>query len=104
MIRKASIMKVYKECYSEYKERHDQLWPRMEKEIKEHGAHNYSIFLDEESGTLFAYVEIENEKRWGNIANTDVCKEWWAYMEPLMETNLDNSPVAVELKEVFHLG
>ncbi|WP_078434890.1 L-rhamnose mutarotase [Metabacillus halosaccharovorans] len=104
MIRKASIMFVYKDQYEEYKRRHDELWPEMEKELKEHGAHNYSIFLDEESGQLFAYLEIEDEERWNQMASTDICQKWWTYMEPLMETSPDNSPVSKELKSVFYLA
>ncbi len=104
MIRKASIMYVYKDQYEEYKLRHDELWPEMEQELKAHGAHNYSIFLDEESGQLFAYVEIEDEERWNQMAFTDICQKWWAYMEPLMETNLDKSPLTKELKNVFYLA
>ncbi|MDQ0178024.1 L-rhamnose mutarotase [Bacillus chungangensis] len=103
MIRKASVMFVYKECYEEYKRRHDELWPEMAAALKAHGAHNYSIFLDEETGRLYAYLEIEDEKKWADMAKTEVCQKWWAYMEPLMETNQDNSPVSVELKEVFYL-
>lgn len=103
MTRKASIMIVYKEQFIEYKRRHDELWPEMEKELKAHGAHNYSIFLEKSTGQLFAYVEIENEEKWNQMAETDICQKWWAYMEPLMETNPDNSPVSTELTEVFHL-
>lgn len=103
MIRKATIMTVYQEYYEEYKRRHDEIWPEMKKVLKEHGAHNYSIFLDERSGQLFAYVEVEDEEKWNQIAETEVCQRWWAYMEPLMETNPDNSPISIELKEVFHL-
>lgn len=103
MIRKASVMFVYKECYEEYKRRHDELWPEMAAALKAHGAHNYSIFLDEETGRLYAYLEIEDEKKWADMAKTEVCQKWWAYMEPLMETNQDNSPVSVNLKEVFYL-
>src|SRR5699024_5954069 len=103
MIRKASIMSVYKDCYEEYEKRHDELWPEMEEVLKANGDHNYSIFLHHETGQLFAYVEVEDEERWDAISKTEVCQRWWAYMEPLMETNDDNSPVSVELKEVFHL-
>ena len=103
MIRKASMMTVYKDQYDEYKKRHDELWPEMEQEIKAHGAHHYSIFLNEATGQLFAYVEVENEELWSQIAKTEVCQKWWAYMEPIMETNEDNSPVSIELTEVFYL-
>ncbi|MDQ0253406.1 L-rhamnose mutarotase [Evansella vedderi] len=103
MIRKASVMKVYPGHFEEYKKRHDELWPEMGEMLKEHGAHNYSIFLDEETGNLFAYVEIEDEERWSKVAETEICQKWWAYMKDIMETNPDNSPVAKELKDVFYL-
>ena len=37
------------------------------------------------------------------IADTAVNRRWWAYMRDLMATNPDNSPVRVELREVFHV-
>jgi len=103
MIRKASKMKVFPGRYGEYKKRHDELWPEMEATLKEHGAHDYSIFLDEETGILFAYVVIESEERWNAVAQTEVCQKWWAYMKDIMETNEDNSPKSWALKEVFYL-
>ncbi|KHD85894.1 L-rhamnose mutarotase [Heyndrickxia ginsengihumi] len=103
MIRKASIMFLYKDHYEEYKRRHDELWPEMAKALKDHGAHNYSIFLDKETGRLFAYLEVEDEAMYEQIAATEICKKWWSYMEPLMETNEDSSPVSIDLEEVFHL-
>lgn len=104
MIRKATVMTVYKDQYEEYKQRHNELWPELADELRAHGARNYSIFLEEETGKLFAYVEIESEEKWAQMAETDICRKWWAYMEPIMETNPDNSPVAVELKDVFYLA
>ncbi|MEH7414877.1 L-rhamnose mutarotase [Neobacillus drentensis] len=103
MIRKASIMFVNRDSYDEYKRRHDEIWPEMASELKAHGAHNYSIFLDKETGRLFAYVEIEDEEKWEHMSQTAICKKWWAYMEPLMDTNADNSPVSINLEELFYL-
>ena len=34
----------------------------------------------------------------------EMTKRWWAYMADIMETNADNSPVTVPLREVFHLN
>ena len=73
------------------------------KVLKDHGSHNYSIFLDEETSDLFAYVELENADLWNKVAETEECKKWWAFMKDIMETNPDNSPKSVELKEVFYL-
>lgn len=103
MLRKASIMFVDKDKIDEYKRRHDELWPEMEKTLKEHGVHNYSIFVEESTGRLFAYLELDHNHKWDEIAKTEVCQKWWKFMAPIMETNEDYSPVSIELKEVFHL-
>jgi L-rhamnose mutarotase len=103
MIRKAFIMRLRPNQQTEYERRHNPIWPELQTILQQHGVHNYSIFLDRESDTLFAYAEIESEARWAAIANTEVCQRWWAYMKDLMETNDDNSPVAIALDQVFHL-
>ncbi len=103
MIRKAFTMQVHPGRHEEYRERHNPIWPELEETLKAHGVHNYSIFLDAESNRLFAYVEIEDEARWQRIAETDVCRRWWAHMSDIMPSNPDHSPIADDLHEVFHL-
>lgn len=103
MIRKAFIMFVNRDQHVEYKRRHDEISPDLAEVLTSHGAHNYSIFLDEETSRLYGYVECEDEARWAAIATTEPCQRWWAYMKDIMETNPDNSPKSVQLKEVFHL-
>jgi L-rhamnose mutarotase len=103
MIRKGFKMKLYENMAEEYKKRHDNLWPEMVKMIHEYGGKNYSIFLDEESNTLFGYLEIEDMSLWDKTAETEICKKWWKYMADVMETNADNSPIAVDFVEMFHL-
>lgn len=103
MIRKASLMKVYEDCHEEYHQRHDELWPEMEEMLLSHGVVSYSIFLDESTSNLFAYLEIEDEALWSQAADTDVCRKWWDSMKDLMETHADHSPVSRELQEVFFL-
>ncbi|PAD46568.1 L-rhamnose mutarotase [Shouchella clausii] len=104
MIRKATVMKVYKDKYDDYKQRHDKLWPEMAEMLKALGVHHYSIFLLEETGQLFAYLLVEDEASFSEVAKTEICQKWWAYMAPLMETNDDLSPVSHDLKEVFYLA
>jgi L-rhamnose mutarotase len=103
MIRKAFLMSLKPGNQAEYERRHNPIWPELQDVLRGHGVRNYSIFLDRETGTLFAYAEIESEELWAKIAQTDVCRRWWAHMRDLMLTNDDNSPVAVNLDEVFHL-
>lgn len=103
MIRKAFVMSVNPGSEAEYETRHNPIWPELEAVLKEHGVHNYSIFLHAETGQLFAYAEIEDEARWAAIARTDVCQRWWRHMGDIMPSNPDHSPVSAPLDEVFHI-
>jgi L-rhamnose mutarotase len=103
MIRTAFVMAVNPDQHGEYERRHSPIWAELEKMLKDHGAHNYSIFLDEETSRLFAYVEIEDEERWAGSAETEICQKWWAYMADIMPSNPDNSLKSKPLREVFHL-
>ena len=96
-------MKLYPGMEAEYERRHILLWPEMKDMIHEHGGKNYSIFLDRDTLTLFGYIEIEDEARWSASADTAINRKWWDYMADIMETNLDNSPVCIDLHPVFHL-
>ncbi|MBC3251844.1 L-rhamnose mutarotase [Serratia fonticola] len=103
MIRKAFVMQVNPDAHAEYQRRHSPIWPELEQVLKEHGAHHYSIFLDEARNLLFGYVEIESEERWDAVANTAVCQRWWQHMGDVMPSNPDHSPVSSPLREVFYL-
>ena len=48
-------------------------------------------------------VEIIVEQKWNDIAITNICKKWSIFMAHCMETNPDNSPKSLNLKEVFHI-
>jgi len=64
---------------------------------------NILFFFDEESNLLFAYQKISGELDSKDIGKVDVVKKWWNYMEDIMVTNPDNSPVSKNLEEVFYL-
>lgn len=100
---KAFKMRLYPGQEAEYVKRHDALWQEMKEMIHEHGGSNYSIFLDRETDTLFAIVEIEDETLWDQVPDTPINRKWWDFMADIMETNPDNSPVSKDLHMVFHL-
>jgi L-rhamnose mutarotase len=87
----------------EYKRRHDAIWPELKALIKSSGVFDYSIFLDEETNTLFAVQKQEGDQSSQDLGNNPVMQKWWAYMSDIMETNADNSPVSIPLEEVFYL-
>jgi len=103
MHRLAFKMKLHAGQTDEYKRRHDQLWPELEQLLKQVGIEDYSIFLDEETNYLFGVLKISNPDAMNELSHHPVMKKWWAYMRDIMDSNPDNSPVSVPLKEVFHL-
>lgn len=86
-----------------YRERHDALWPELHQLLKEAGVSEYSIFIDEETDTLFACQKVSGEGGSQDLASHPIVQKWWAFMADIMETNVDNSPVSVPLREVFYL-
>ncbi len=103
MHRLAFRMKLHAGQTVEYKRRHDQLWPELEQLLKQTGIEDYSIFLDEETNYLFGVLKISNPNAMNDLPNHPVMKKWWAYMKDIMDSNPDNSPVSIPLKEVFYL-
>lgn len=87
----------------EYKKRHNELWPELRQLLKDAGVSEYSIFLDEETNTLFAFQKVNGNGSSQNLGQTEIVKRWWAYMSDIMKTNDDNSPVSTPLEEVFFM-
>jgi L-rhamnose mutarotase len=96
-------MSVNPDQQDEYTRRHNPIWAELADVLRQHGVQSYSIYLDPETNDLFAYAEIESDERWAAIAGTEVCRRWWRFMREVMPSNPDDSPVARELREVFHL-
>lgn len=88
---------------AEYERRHDAIWPELTALLKDAGISDYSIFLDEETGTLFAVLRRTEDHRMDALPEQEVMRRWWSFMAPLMATNPDQSPVVVPLRQVFHL-
>jgi L-rhamnose mutarotase len=87
----------------EYKKRHDQIWPELSALLRKSGVSDYSIFLDEETNTLFAVQKQSGSSSSQDLGSEAIVQRWWAYMADIMETNPDKSPVSIPLREVFHL-
>jgi L-rhamnose mutarotase len=103
MIRAAFKMKLKPGFEAEYKKRHDEIWPELSKELTTAGVSDYSIFLDEETLTLFAVQKLTDTHTSDELPQLQIVKKWWDYMADIMEVNSDNSPVATPLKEVFYM-
>jgi len=88
---------------TEYKKRHNEIWPELKQLLKDAGVSEYSIFLDEETNILFAFQKVSSDGGSQDLGQTEIVQKWWAFMADVMKTNPDNSPVSVELEEVFFM-
>ncbi len=102
MKRNAFTMKLLPGNEAEYQKRHDEIWPELSQALTEAGVSDYSIFLDEESLTLFAVQKLADNHTADSLPDLPIVRKWWESMAPLMEINPDHSPVCKPLREVFH--
>lgn len=86
----------------EYRRRHDEIWPELSRLLTDSGVSNYSIYLDEETNMLFAYLERTDDHRMAELPNAAVMRRWWDFMRDIMRYD-GGVPVAVPLPEMFHL-
>lgn len=103
MKRNAFKMKLKPGFETEYQKRHDAIWPELAALLSKSGISDYSIFLDEETLTLFAVQKLTDDFDASAIPEHPIVKKWWACMADIMETNEDCSPVTAPLREVFHM-
>jgi L-rhamnose mutarotase len=103
MKRVAFKMKLFRGQEAEYKRRHDAIWPELQQLLKNAGIAEYSIFLDEDTLDLIGVLKIVAIENMDIIAELPIMRKWWDYMKDIMETNPDNSPTSISLKEIFYM-
>jgi L-rhamnose mutarotase len=103
MNRLAFKMKLNSGQKAVYIKRHNEIWAELKALLKQAGVSEYSIFLDEETNTLFAFQKVSGEGGSQDLAQNPIVKKWWDFMADVMEVNPDNSPVSIQLEEVFYM-
>lgn len=87
----------------EYCRRHAAIWPELQQLLKDSGIHDYTIFLDEATHTLFAVQQQSGTGSSQDLGAHPIVQRWWAYMADIMDTHADNSPISTPLTEMFHM-
>ena len=88
----------------EYRKRHDEIWPELVEALRAAGVVDYLIFLDPVSDALFAVLTHEDRHSLDELPKLEVMQRWWRYMQPVMASHADASPVSVDLLPMFSLG
>jgi L-rhamnose mutarotase len=96
-------MKLLPGFKEEYARRHAAIWPELKELLKQTGVRDYTIFLDEETNTLFAVQLQEGKSSSQDLGSNPIVQKWWKYMADIMETNKDYSPISIPLEQLFHM-
>ena len=104
MTTRAFKMQLKPGVIEEYRRRHDEIWPELAEAISAAGIYDYSIFLDEQTLSLFAVLKLREGETSADLPNHPVMRKWWDYMAPLMEVEPGNRPREWPLVQLFHLA
>jgi L-rhamnose mutarotase len=88
---------------AEYEKRHDEIFPELAQALKDAGVSDYSIWHDPESNALFGILTRTDDHTMAELPDTEIMQRWWKHMADIMETDANNVPVQVPLKQVFLL-
>lgn len=88
---------------AEYRRRHDEIWPELAQALLEAGVVDYRIFLDEPANALFATLTHEDTHSLDELPGTDLMQRWWNFMQDIMPSHPDASPISVDLLPMFEL-
>lgn len=92
------------DCKAEYIKRHAEIWPEMVEVLKAAGICNYTIFANGDE--LFGYYECSRGVAFAEKTQADspVVDRWNAYMEDILELEMDPATGAQpKLEPVFRL-
>lgn len=88
---------------AEYIRRHKEIWPEMEKALKDSGICNYSIWNC--GNELFGYYECPDAAYAQEFkAKSDVMRRWSESMQHVMEMEKDSSGQNLIYQKVYELG
>lgn len=87
----------------EYRRRHDEIWPELVSLLKNAGISDYSIFLHEDTNSLFAVLRRSSDHTMDTLPLEPVMQRWWEYMSDVMASKDNNEPIVEPLQRLFYL-
>ncbi|KAK3049893.1 hypothetical protein LTR09_008813 [Extremus antarcticus] len=97
----AQIVRLQRNSAEAYKECHAAVWPAVLEQIKDCNISDYSIYLDEQSMTLFATMKYNGTDFDADMekmrANPEV-RRWWEMTDAMQETLVVGSQGSTDAK------
>ena len=107
----AQIIHIKRDSLQAYKDSHAAAWPAVLKQIKDCNISDYSIYLDEQSMTLFAsmkYTGTDFEADMQKMKANPEVQRWWRMTDGMQESLVEGSKGSMDekgwwkdLEEVF---
>ena len=88
----------------EYKRRHNEIWPELVSLLKNAGVSDYSIFLHEDTNSLFAVLRRSPEHTMHRLPLEPIMQKWWEHMADIMASGSNNEPTVEPMERVFHMA
>ena len=95
----AFVLTVRPGMCAEYRRRHAEVWPEMERALLASGIVVYEIFLDEASGRVFGHMLRDRSEP---AEEDPVILRWRAYMADVLEMEGDR-PLRTPIEKVYRL-
>ena len=107
MQRVGFLIRVRRDRLAEYLRLHDPIWPELADALRAAGMRNYTLWLDESTGTEFGYLECDDwAATCAALEKSEVHSRWQTLMQEFLETPPDaasgGQPVTM-LQQVFTL-
>jgi len=101
MIRRAFTLRLKPGALSEYKDKHDKIWPELVEEIERSGIARMTAF--EADPVIFYYSEILDEGAWDRLWHTEIHDRWGEQFKSLLAFTEEGIVDAGDLTEIFNL-
>lgn len=104
MVKQAFVLQLRAGFETEYKQRHDAIWPELVALLKRYGMADYYIYLHTETLQLFGVLNVPDDFDSEALKHEAIMQRWWESMAPLLETIPgSNEPLSIPLLPMFYM-
>lgn len=86
-----------------YQQRHDRIWPDLERALIDAGVIEYRIFNAPGDTALFAVMRRRVDHRLDDLAGSELMRRWWEMMRDVTVTGDDGRPVECGLDLMYRM-
>jgi L-rhamnose mutarotase len=88
-------------CYTEYKQAHDDLWPDIAQSMS---VNNVDMAIYRFGENLIIHATAPTQADWEKSRQVPILEKWYDYMATLLVTDAEGQIIFEELEEAFAFG